>query len=367
MDLTKLQKWSNPRLFSESRYDQYPTSYGELKEWLKHEPVESPGGAPTELDLVDLVLYGGQNGELDLEKKLQVEFALYQATAGKLSGESAGQQRSNSNVPMVAGLSNESPASLLSSVALDQDKLQAIWNLRPDHPTADDLDVSTSGSRNLQQSQLDEIISYLLSGALQRGVDLKPDSHAPQDEVAFFKQCIDALMHQIGPSSTTRELQQEDSEVNDMATAFKDLQLAHSFLTKKFEEDRNEYLHSIDKLAKTNKELSHELLTYHSKLAGLKEKCDTLIQQREVLMDQIEALPISTPSSAGTSPNTIGISSVSSPSSTTSNGKSYSIGVMRTEFKKVLTETQTKYEKELQEERIRRKRLEHELATIRES
>ncbi|SCU78267.1 LADA_0A04764g1_1 [Lachancea dasiensis] len=362
MDHSKVLIWSNRKLFSESSYDQYPTSYADLKALLEREPVGRLLEVSQGLNVVDSVLYGGQAGDLDVRQKLRVEYALFRAGTGQKQTPS-----DMAHKDVLSGLHKLSDGALLSLsglAALDEAKVDSIWSLHQDMQTTDeDFDQSISGSRTVQQSPLDEVTSHLMSSALQRGLELKPKTQAPLDDVAFFNQCVDTLLDMVGSpthaGSAARNRDSSDDSVNDTATALKDLQLAHSFLTKKFENDRMEYLHSIDKLTKTNKELSHEVLAYHGKVADLDRKCQGLTQERSGLVEQIDnMIAISTPTTIVTSPS-------SSPGSTASNGKSYSIGVMRTEFKKALTETQSRYEKELREEKAVRRRVEQELEALR--
>ncbi|SCU83692.1 LAME_0C06172g1_1 [Lachancea meyersii CBS 8951] len=344
VDQSKLQKWGNPRLVSDSRCNYYPTSYGELNAWLKcNYPLEVPGAGPTALDLLDAVLYAREDGELDLEHKLRAEYAMFKASSGSFKAR-AREPQEDSNGELA------SLVQILGSLALDEGKLEALWRLQRDFdgPQRNSDSNVAGASRSLQQSQLEEVTSYLLSSALQRDIQLKPpQGPAPHDDIAFFKQCIDALMNIVDSKPMAPPLDHNTTLSDDTATALRDLQLAHSFLTKKFENDRNEYLHSIDKLNRTNKELSRELAERAKQVATLEDKCKSLKQQREILTTHVENLPVSTP--------------VSSPSSNTSNGNMYSIGSMRAEFKKVLTEARLKHEEELERERSLRKRLEKEL------
>ncbi|CEP63058.1 Pea2p LALA0_S07e01464g [Lachancea lanzarotensis] len=364
VDQMKLLKWGNPRLFSDSVCDYYPTSYDDLNAWLERDHnlprLEVPMAGPTQVDLLDAVLYGKEGGDLDLKHKLQAEYALFQASSGSLKAEQQQQQQQDTNKDG----KNEvlRLVQLLGSLALDENTLESLWRVQRDSndPEKDSI-PSPSASRNVQQKQLDEVTSYLISSALQRDIDLKPPPRdlAPQDDVEFVKQCIDALMNVVVKSSTTGGSpppENQNTESNDdTATALKDLQLAHSFLTKKFENDRNEYIHSIEKLNRTHKELVQENASHTAKIASLEGKCKSLEQQRDIMSKHMESFSASiTPTNNLTSP-------LSSPDSTTSNGNSYSIGAIRAEFKKILTETRLRHEEELDRERSLRKILEKEL------
>lgn len=381
MGSLKLLYAANPRLFSDLEYDRYPTSYDELSVLLKREQVhqgsELVTELATELDYLDSILFEDKDKGIDVEKKLRVEYALFKASAmaraeTAVEGPTLRDLQSWSEQIESARVDPAYNKTLkmqddfyraivcfLRSVALDQDTLQAVIKAGNLGHESEDFDKSLSGSRQLHQSQLDEVTSYLISGALQRGIDLKPKlkkTESVRDDVAFFKDCIDSLLSNINSQQIPKEESDSlDSESSDTAVAFKDLQLAHNFLTKKFEDDRNEYLHSIDKLTRTNKELSHELLTYHSKISSLKDACDDLTKKNEQLKANVE--PAST---------AIMMSPTSSPSSVTSGGAPYSISAMRNEFKRVLTDTQVKYEKELQKERDSRRRLERELEALKQ-
>ncbi|CAR30342.1 Pea2p [Lachancea thermotolerans CBS 6340] len=383
----KLLRAANPKLFSDPECDKYPTSYDELSVFLKREQVYSGAELATELDYLDSVLYGDRERGIDLDRKLRVEYAMFKATT--MQNERAGpgpsldelvvlnEQIQNAHKQRTSEITQKQNAfyaalmALLQSVSLDQAALQSILTAAEGGRDCDDLEKSSSGmSRSIQPSPLDEVTSYLISGALQHGVELKPSTlepESPRDDITFFKECIDSLLRNVGLTQPPAENQDRDNDRkdetgdSDVAVALKDLQLAHSFLTKKFEGDRNEYLHSIDKLTRTNKELSHELLTYHSELTTVKENCDALTKEREELKSQLEYhTSLNTPTLVASSPV-----SNASASSAASGSKSYSIGVMRSEFKKVLTDTQNRYEKELQEERELRKQLEQELSSFR--
>ncbi|CUS21232.1 LAQU0S02e09032g1_1 [Lachancea quebecensis] len=383
----KLLRAANPKLFSDTECDKYPTSYEELSVFLKREQVYSGAELPTELDYLDSVLYGDGERGIDLDRKLRVEYALFKAST--IQTERAGpgpsldelvilnEQVQGAHKQKTSEFAQKQHAfytallALLQSVSLDHVTLQSVLTAAEGGRDCDDLEKSVSGvSRSIQPSPLDEVTSYLISGALQHGVDLKPstlEAESPRDDVTFFKECIDSLLRNVesaqplAGSHNTEYDRKDESADSDIAVALKDLQLAHSFLTKKFEGDRNEYLRSIDKLTRTNKELSHELLTYHSELSTVRENCDILTKEREELKSQLEChSSLSTPNLVQSSPV-----SNASVSSTASGSKPYSIGVMRNEFKKVLTDTQNRYEKELQEERDLRKQLEQELASFR--
>ncbi|SCU81503.1 LAFA_0C05380g1_1 [Lachancea sp. 'fantastica'] len=354
VDQMKLLKWGNPRLFSDSLCDYYPTSYDDLNAWLARDrelPLEVPIAGPTQVDLLDAVLYRKKDGELDLEHKLRAEYALFQATSGNLKAEQQ-NQASLKNKSEILSLIRE-----LGSVALNEDNLEKLWRVQRDSEDGEeDAIPSPSASRNLQQKQLDEVTSYLLSSALQRDINLKPPREvAPHDDVAFVKQCIDALMNVVNKQPTDLPEGKAPQTNDDTTTALKDLQLAHSFLTKKFENDRNEYLHSIEKLNRTHKELVQENTTHISKISDLEDKCKSLEHQKDILTRHVEGLTTSI------TPTTILASPLSSPGSATGNGNSYSIGAMRAEFKKILTETRLKHEEELDRELSLRRTLEKEL------
>ena len=189
----------------------------------------------------------------------------------------------------------------------------------------------------------------------------------------------------------------KDKQIHELNIALSDLQLAHNFLTRQFESDRLEYSRDIEKLTRTNRELQEKLLNYHSDLV----KAENKLQKAELKLDSLTSLSqtlkpetlskhdTGTPSSGLESPfrdvtfpdmvspldvaTARGTSSVDGSNSTPgtpvgntnlelgSSIPSNSLSIMQNEFKKLLTETQRRYETEINRERNLRLQLEKEL------
>lgn len=78
----ELSRKANPLLFSPERYEEYPLKYDELKEYLFSQNPSHPhhNNRPyTSVDYFDYLLYTSKNdnSEIDLDRKLVSEFALY--------------------------------------------------------------------------------------------------------------------------------------------------------------------------------------------------------------------------------------------------------------------------------------------------
>ncbi|KAL3234619.1 Protein PEA2 [Nakaseomyces bracarensis] len=224
---------------------------------------------------------------------------------------------------------------------------------------------------------IQDLTSYLISNSIKRGIKVKPTNL--DNPVQFLKNAIDEILNTRGTESpaldrsSNIDMEHSASPVNnadaidtqELETALKDLQLAHSFLTKQFEHSRAEQSQTIGKLTKTNRELQDKLLKYHSKISKLEDKLRESETKKRALEDEISKsnaennLSISSPIIA---PELFTPASPSSPGS----NNSHSITVMRNEFKRMIIETQKKYEKELSEEREKRQRLELELDELKD-
>ena len=320
---------------------------------------------------------------------------------------------------------------------------------------------STDGKKDQKrrgiQEQLQDVISYVLSNSIRYGVDVRPnvnDGPAKNDPIVFLKDIIDSILKQAvdrksktgnngdqdrkgqqssGTSNTgttntntgsntlaeestrsssvgdqeagindseTNEDEREkskDKQIHELNIALTDLQLAHNFLTRQFENDRLEYSRDIEKLTRTNRELQEKLLNYHSDLA----KAENKLQKAELKLDSLTSLSQSlrpetlskhdteTPSSGlespfrdvtfpelvspldvATSRGTFSADGSNSTPETPVGNTSFELGssipsnslsIMQKEFKKLLTETQRRYETEINKERNLRLQLEKQL------
>lgn len=334
---------ANPVLLSDNRCDEYPMEYNELKHYLATNSIEDfprrRSKAYTHIDFMDHLLYKS-GASVDLDKKLACEYALFLV-------QSEEHEPANYNVESLMALKPrslewyESVVNLLGSI------------------NAPDLDIPrVSGRDTLKRtrtlvktkSDLQELTSFVLSNAIKKGIELEPVNM--DDSVEFLK----AAFETISSSSNDK---QDPMQKDQLETAFKDLQLAHSFLTKQFENDRNEYLENIDKLQRTNKELQQRLLDYHSDLSQAEVKLQETERELNNSRERQKSFHITSPIFSRDSWN-----DASPVSAKSTNSNTYSIPIMRTEFKRLLTESQRKYERELQEEREARAELQRQLDNL---
>ncbi|CAI4060436.1 hypothetical protein N7582_001617 [Saccharomyces uvarum] len=394
----ELSRKANPLLFSPERYEEYPLKYDELKEYLFSQNPSHPhhNNRPyTSVDYFDYLLYTSKSdkSEIDLDKKLVSEFALYYVQKNR--------RNSDELAPTLNDLLKLEPGSkewyelmleILESInttgmnQLARENKNSFPNskrARSSTNTAGTDNFSKSSNRAADATDdtkevLQELTSFLMSNSIQKGIDIKP---IPLDDpVNFLKNGINSILNtcvnleKTTPLPSTSLNASADQEKNtsnkleELETAFSDLQLAHNFITKQFENDRAEYVQDIEKLTRTNRELQDRLLNYHSNLNKTEKKVYDLEQTNKELEEANNKLhsnrsnfSISSPVS---SPATWDPASPSSIGSPTGGSGSRSLSIMTGEFKKVLTSTQRKYERELSEEREHRYKLEKELAML---
>ncbi|AAS54625.2 AGR135Cp [Eremothecium gossypii ATCC 10895] len=342
---------SNKVAFSESRLDLYPTSYEELKSFLTTHSLEDGEGGDVAVGLREQYLGGeGLNRiselQLDIEKKLFSEYAKYRVRA-------APQDR------FLKLLVEQREAGLLEGIVAVLQEQLAVYE---QHVSDDSLTPPGKQAGH----ELEEIASYLISSMIQNGMEIQTQGQIGQtlDTKEICKRCIDQLLDNSsasgGTSLPSRSCtpvikEHRPEELDEVYTAFEDLQLAHKFLTEKFESDRKHYLQEIEQLNRTNRELQQELSNYQSRLSQAREqisKLESMTPPTSVSTDSNtpprDMFPKSPPSIGSNA-------SASSPVSA-------SFIMMKQEFKKLLNETQNKYERELREERELRKKLESQLA-----
>ncbi|QLL32688.1 hypothetical protein HG536_0D02100 [Torulaspora globosa] len=367
-----LMERASPMLFSRERYEEYPMEYAELKHYLTSNGIEDfpkrQSKPYTHVDYLDYLLYRDDEtgSTIDLNKKLLCEYALYQVQS---------QKRSEVGSITMAKLMSLEPRSLewydclttlletTNATNLDIPLLQGSdgsGTSSPGKGQEKSEGVNRSNTIIKKNRELQELTSFVLSNAIKKGIELRPVNM--DNPLEFLKNAIETI---IASSSQPRK-EDSDPQMDSLETAFKDLQLAHSFLTKQFENDRNEYLQNIEILQRTNKELQQKLLDYHSDLSQVENRLQETERELEennkrASQPQRKSFGITSPLFSGDAWNEPSPGSAKSFNST----NAHSITIMRTEFKRLLVESQRRYEKELQEERDARLRLEKELESLR--
>lgn len=459
MNLQLLKK-SNPLLFAPERYDEYPLDPIELSQFLNNSLQQDENGGGllrdrpfTSVDQLDYLFYvDPKTQELDLEKKMAVEYALFQLQLLKRDNQNNNNDESlDNNISSFEDLLGDNLQSAdglkdllltlnsVNGLDLDLNKLNLIEKksssglgnnnnntnntrngsilslnnisdkrvsnseksklscLSTDlkHVSNDNIsEIVSPTSYNHNSDSIQEITSYLLSSTISHGIELKPKGEM-NDSMEFLKNCMVSLIDmavdkrqqgngknivtdQNKDDNTTasdkdnvndKRYKELESKLAEMNTAFKDLQLAHNFLTKQYENDHNDSLKDIEKLTRTNKELQEKLLSYHSNLAKRENK-DIESDKKEFdgnsvfhsptknfsspALGHTESWTPQTPISSGDRPNSNYSNQLNSPS----------LSMMKSEFKRLLTETQRKYEKEITQERQMRKQLQNELNLV---
>ncbi|EJS43966.1 pea2p [Saccharomyces arboricola H-6] len=394
----ELSRKANPLLFSPERYEEYPLKYDELKQYILSQNPSHPhhNNRPyTSIDYFDYLLYRSENdsSEIDLDKKLVSEFALYYVQKKHLNSDDL-RPTLNEILKLKPDSTEwyEMMLKILVSVnttginQLTKENNSSFPNSKrtKSSTTMGSADRFNSGTDNIGCTNdetgelLQELTSFLMSNSIQKGVNIKP---IPSDDpVKFLKNGINSILDtclnlekttSVLPTSLDASVVQEkdcSKKLEELETAFNDLQLAHNFLTKQFENDRAEYVQDIEKLTRTNRELQDRLLNYHSSLNKTEKKLYDLEQANKDLEKANSKFNLSkhnfSVSSPVSSPSNWDPASPSSMGSPTSGSGSRSLSIMTGEFKKVLTSTQRKYENELSDEREHRYRLERELALL---
>ncbi|CCC66944.1 hypothetical protein NCAS_0A03860 [Naumovozyma castellii] len=406
-----LLKKANPVLFSEERYDEYPLDGEELMQYLSTSSTINNHSRPlTNVDYSDYLVYGKDDGsnhqEIDLDKKLISEFILFLIQSRQHDSNDA-ENNKHKSIKFEEFLKMEPYSKRWYNCILDvleQGNATEVVDLSMSNKILSEF-IRKGNERDLVKADdqtLEELTSYLLSSAIKRGIDIKPVRL--DDPVAFLKNGIDCILNSVDSSSLapSQELDHNDDSENkpssqeneigknkdieqsmalgeresettmeEMKTAFKDLQLAHNFLTKRFEHDRVGYSQDIEKLTRTNRELQEKLLSYHSSLTKTEKK----LQEAEKASKELKTKNdnYSSPRTLSNTSNPLNSPILSpelwgppSPGSINSNAGAHSISIMRNEFKRIITETQKKHEKELSEERKKRLDLEEELKKLKE-
>ncbi|KAI5951825.1 PEA2 [Candida jiufengensis] len=279
------------------------------------------------------------------------------------------------------------------------------------------------------QKLIDSVFAHIASIAAQRGISLPSPSSALSNEddeendsrSIWLQQCIDTiLLNSPSPSpdsntynDTSISKSTTEDKPKDYKTAFNDLRFSYEYLAKEYELSKlstsksiQEYKKKLDKVErlKNLENSSTSTLTSPSKLSLETKDKEISKLRKELLSLKIDKMGssssnlITSPSlepnysttsitnsslflSNGQSVSTRG-SSTSNPGSTisdeddinsihslnkpitTNNG--ISNGMLRKEFKKIVSEMQDQYEIELTEEKIRRQKLEEELEELKQ-
>ena len=252
-----------------------------------------------------------------------------------------------------------------------------------------ELDISTNDKSksdvNDNERLVGELLSILLTIAVQKNINLPEFDERGMTNMdtrmKWFKECIYKIADNNGNKSTTPitdNKNDNNSNKNKTETALNDLQFAHNYLTKKYEEEMShhvkyanlmtsKYEKCEELLKKSNDELArctNELLKAESKNVEYEKRIDMMNKEMHKLqlqnnlfkVDYLGLLPVSTlmspPNSAANpsifpeSPKTNCSSIPSTPSSPVS---PVSVSILRAEFRKLMEQMQKKHEKELQE------------------
>ncbi|CAL9733576.1 protein Pea2p [Monosporozyma servazzii] len=437
MNLQLLKK-SNPLLFAPERYDEYPLDPIELSQFLNNSLQQEDNSnllrdRPfTSVDQLDYLFYvDPKTQELDLEKKMAVEYALFQLQLLRQDNDELNdkitsfEELRGDDLKTVDGLRDLLlTLNSVNGLELDLNKLNLLDTKFTDESAEmaqktgnnnntgnTDGSVNDLNSEKLNTKQdakynkfnhthnnkrndddIQQLTSYLLSNTIKEGIELRPQG-GMNDSTEFLKNCMDSLIkiavQNKNDTSNTKTHSSNDSEVDnqqyardpdsfdqkyqaletkltEMTTAFNDLKLAHSFLTKQYENDHNDSSKDIEKLSRTNKELQEKLLSYHSSLAKREAK-DNRSSNEHSRTNSIFNSPSKNLSSPvlGYSDNWI----PQTPSTSEANGdgtsiNSPSLSMMKSEFRRLLTETQRRYEREISQERQKRKQLQAELNLV---
>lgn len=111
------------------------------------------------------------------------------------------------------------------------------------------MNGNTTGTRDVQTEQL---LSYIVSLVVQRNIPLPvPDDQAVNSQNKWAKDCVDALLEATEfnvtssnllsppvPTSKNNSQLKLEQDYKELKTAMSDLQFAHQFLTRQFEEER---------------------------------------------------------------------------------------------------------------------------------
>lgn len=339
-------------VFSSKRVNHYPRERKALKQYLEDNSIEHEDLGM----IVDVEQFmasqktttGNRGWNIDLNKTLYAEFAKLRAkpVANQVSFTDAISGKSDRD--LLEGMLGV----LQEKVTMSEQEMQEMQ----------EMIVRKEQSTREQKQQLEELAAYLLSSMIRVGIEFRSDVYT-RDIIDLCRKGIDVLLENLNRGvyngGKGKELRNDSDGggvcgqafESDLSTAFQDLQLAHRFLTERFRDDRKQYLDQIDQLNKRNKKLKQELLgkdlqSHRSRNFTGKLDSVSLAQSMPTsLRDGFE-------NSLEFKDDKLGSQSTALTS----------FHVMKQEFKKLLDEIQSKYEKELHEEREIRRNLEIQLS-----
>ena len=265
---------------------------------------------------------------------------------------------------------------------------------------------NSGGQNALENTLMDELVSTLLSLAVQRNVSLPPlDTKATESmdgRIGWFKECIykvagaaeksrdrglDAGLASAGGRGTGGAGAANDDDDDDHR-ALRDLQFAHTYLTKQYEEEVSQHGQAMNSmvskyqqcevlLKQSNAELSkvsNQLLRLELQNAELTKKLDARTRDAHELqlknnllrVDYLGLVPATTPpasaDSAEVTADSLSLSlpspASSSTSSVTTPSSSVSVRILRMEFKKLVEQMNARFARELETEQTEKRRLE---------
>lgn len=380
---------ANPAVLASQDTPSYPADASSLLQLLTaHQNGTALVTSPKQLDYIDFVdsvLYNSATDDshldVDLDAKLLSEYFLWQVS--RFLPTSTPSLTTDEVMKLEPG-SKEWYHQALSTLMkhniafIDGRKL---WQGQNHHDVRSNYTKLKDIAKEYSRDVIQELVSYTLSNAIKLGININPKPD--EDPLTLLRSVIDLLLR-LEPvndhlnNSTLNEsyLESESFDAEhsisekELTTALKDLKLAHKFLTKKYADERKDHTRNVDTLNKVVNELQEKVLRYEK---DAKQKADK-INELEDILDRSSSLknppiiPVGQDfSSSFQSPiMTSEPWSPSTPGSTTSSGTK-SIAIMRAEFKRLLQDTQIRYEKELNVERTRKQELEKELAELKKA
>ncbi|ODV86246.1 hypothetical protein CANARDRAFT_27499 [[Candida] arabinofermentans NRRL YB-2248] len=282
-----------------------------------------------------------------------------------------------------------------------------------------ELSASSSTSSRLNKDiasseierSLDDLVSTVMSLSIQSGVQLPNPDPATMGNlhgrIDWCSNCISSLVEGVRngsspthsqPASATverfvdaGEKKKDENEKVDLKTALHDLQFAHNYLTRQYEDERDQYSHQLSQLRlqleeskellnESNMELSRstnqtinlqmKITELQSELLKKDQAALRLIQENNLLkVDHLGQQPTSSAkSNSSDSPPTTPRTSFGSPEAYSTTGKSSNIptsptrnnvsaSILRMEFKKLVNSINSRFEKELEVQRAEKERL----------
>lgn len=213
-----------------------------------------------------------------------------------------------------------------------------------------------AGCSAKSETYLDDLILHLANVAVTKDLKL-PELKGLTDEgvsgkIQWLRECFDFL------ASSHKGGSLKDFKDNG-DVAFKDLQFAHNYLTKQFQEERDNY-HSLIKSLKAkfqnqrdmnvdlNKKLTHQTEDILEQRLQLEELNEKVNKQKDEIFELSKSNKF------------LQIDQLGSPASEGDNspGSNYSVSILRTEFKRIVGDINDTFTKKLQEEQVERQRLE---------